>query len=77
MKREYTEAQQFVIDKFNDNSIHDCRIHKHWRSKAWFQVASRSWYEVSDQTIKALVKKGFLVQVNQNEWVKNPELLKH
>lgn len=67
-KVKLTPAQQFVMDKFTSNSNFDCCIHKHWRSKAWFQVNSRSCYEVSDQTIKSLVKKGLIYQDGNNHW---------
>lgn len=63
-----TPQQQFVMDKFNSNLLHNPCIHKHRKSKAWFQTNSRSWFEVSDQTIKALEIKGLIIKTDNTHW---------
>jgi hypothetical protein len=68
--KKYTDQQQFIVDRFNNNHLHDSCIHKHFHSKAWFQTNARSWHPVSDQTIKALVKKGFLYKADDNHLCK-------
>lgn len=72
LKSKLTPAQKFVMDKFEQNKNFDCCIHKHRHSEAWFQIESRSWHKISDQTIKALERKRLIYKQDNTRWRLTP-----